>query len=235
MEDAFLEVLRKTGPERVDLIGAQVTLGRASDNTVTFADDDAVSRRHAVLLRAPAGWTLRDTGSANGTYVNGERLRVDRVLRSGDRVTLGNTQFVFQKDAAVAPPVERPPLRPAGRGPQHGAGEITGIVRSVQKRRGADGHNELLFQLDRFDDAGRPLPAVPVSLSRYRGGPVNDGDEVEITGAWVDGTFRAKAVFSVSTGAEITAGLRWEYVALVGLGTLLLVLLVVIFAMTLGF
>ncbi len=235
MEDAFLEVLRKNGLERVELIGAQVTIGRASENTVTFPNDDAVSRRHAVLLRAPDGWTLRDTGSANGTYVNGERLRVDRMLKPGDRITLGNSQLVFRGETTTAPPVRFSPAPPDAHGLRHGRGEVTGIARGVQRRRGSNNHEDLVFQVEQYDGRGDPLPAVRVQLSGYRGGQVTEGDEVEITGTWANGTLRAKTVFDVSTGAEITAGPRWEYVALIGLGILFLILLLVIFAMTLGF
>jgi FHA domain/zinc-ribbon domain len=49
------------------------TLGRASDSTI-FLDDVSVSRRHASVHRHADGYDLRDRGSLNGTYVNGERI-----------------------------------------------------------------------------------------------------------------------------------------------------------------
>jgi len=50
-----------------------VTIGRAPENTVVL-NDLLVSRRHAVLRRTGNQWELVDNGSANGTYVNGNRI-----------------------------------------------------------------------------------------------------------------------------------------------------------------
>ena len=56
------------------------------------AADPGVSRLHAVLLANPDGsWSLLDTGSANGTLLNGSEITVgDAIpLRDGDRINLG--------------------------------------------------------------------------------------------------------------------------------------------------
>ena len=47
--------------------------GRGPDNDVDV-DDDAVSRRHAVIMASPDGYVLRDLDSANGTYVNRDEV-----------------------------------------------------------------------------------------------------------------------------------------------------------------
>lgn len=65
-----------------------------------FADSDVVSRVHASLRLEADGYYLEDTGSANGTYVNNQALRLgDRYrLRTGDRVSLGKedkVSFIF--------------------------------------------------------------------------------------------------------------------------------------------
>lgn len=112
MEDAFLELLRDPGVERVELTGAQVTVGRASENSVCFPDDNMVSRRHAVLTPVGDGWSLRDTGSVNGTFVNGERLAGDRVLQPGDRVTVGTSRFVYRRSTSTPAPIDRGPAPP---------------------------------------------------------------------------------------------------------------------------
>jgi pSer/pThr/pTyr-binding forkhead associated (FHA) protein len=50
-----------------------------------------VSRRHAVITRRERGLNLTDLDSANGTYLNGQRLiaHQPRILRDGDEVRLG--------------------------------------------------------------------------------------------------------------------------------------------------
>lgn len=74
-------------------------LGRAVDNDI-IVDDDAVSRHHArfdaetdTLL--PQFW-VQDMASANGTFVNGQRIS-RQLLRDDDRLTIGGLQFVFKQ------------------------------------------------------------------------------------------------------------------------------------------
>jgi hypothetical protein len=70
-----------------------VVLGR-SRRCDYVLDQPSVSRCHAMLLRADAGWTLFDLGSTNGTRVNG--WRVERaLLKGGDEVELGGARLTF--------------------------------------------------------------------------------------------------------------------------------------------
>jgi len=53
-------------------------------------DDDIVSAEHALVRRdADGAWWLEDTGSTNGTWLNGRRLSAAERLHGGDRFTLG--------------------------------------------------------------------------------------------------------------------------------------------------
>lgn len=73
--------------------GTVVTGGRHEDSSI-FLDDVTVSRRHVEFHRTASGWTLKDAGSLNGTYVNKERIdSVD--LHDGDEVQVGKYRFVF--------------------------------------------------------------------------------------------------------------------------------------------
>lgn len=75
------------------LTGDIVVAGRAPDADL-FLDDITVSRQHAEFRRVGAGWTLSDTNSLNGTYVN--RGRVESVsLSPGDEVQIGKYRFVY--------------------------------------------------------------------------------------------------------------------------------------------
>lgn len=70
-----------------------VAIGRAPESDV-FLDDVTVSRRHAEIRRGAEGWSIRDSGSLNGTYVN--RVRVeDHRLRGGEEIQIGKFRFVF--------------------------------------------------------------------------------------------------------------------------------------------
>lgn len=72
-------------------VEGEVSIGRAEDVSVTLADP-SVSRRHASIALLDGVPVLRDLGSTNGTFVNGERVE-SRALRAGDVLTFGNTQM----------------------------------------------------------------------------------------------------------------------------------------------
>ena len=69
------------------------TSGRHPDSDI-FLDDVTVSRRHAEFHRDGGGFTVRDVGSLNGTYVNRERVE-SATLSNGDEVQIGKFRLVF--------------------------------------------------------------------------------------------------------------------------------------------
>ena len=74
--------------------GVITTIGRAIDCTIPIRDR-FLSRHHAELVASDQGWVLVDRGSANGTWLNGDRVRETRPLRDGDLIRLGDTEIVF--------------------------------------------------------------------------------------------------------------------------------------------
>jgi pSer/pThr/pTyr-binding forkhead associated (FHA) protein len=117
---SHLEVSKPSGREMVPLTGQRVTLGKASTNDVSLEHDDTVSRLHAVFENLGFAWSIRDLGSRNGTFLNGERISVERVLRSKDEVRVGKTKLIFwevrdsgegprEEETRAAQPSELPP------------------------------------------------------------------------------------------------------------------------------
>jgi pSer/pThr/pTyr-binding forkhead associated (FHA) protein len=102
---SHLEIWKPSGRELITLSGQRVTLGKADTNVVSLKHDETVSRLHAVLENLGFAWSIRDMGSRNGTYLNGERISAERVLRSGDEVRIGKSRLVFWevKQAGEAP------------------------------------------------------------------------------------------------------------------------------------
>lgn len=70
--------------------------GRDSSSRIRLMDTE-VSRRHAEFFRTPEGHRVRDVGSANGTFVNGQSIR-DVLLQPGDHVQIGQTVLVYTPD-----------------------------------------------------------------------------------------------------------------------------------------
>jgi hypothetical protein len=101
------------GPELVALSGDRLTIGKDPSNDLTIDSDATVSRLHAVLERFSSGWVLRDVGSRNGTFVNGERVFGERVLRPGDEVRIGQTRLVYRADASQPQVTATEAARPA--------------------------------------------------------------------------------------------------------------------------
>ena len=73
-------------------------LSRATALLAGIDEVTAVSPfRHMVT---PGGYTIRDLGSQNGTYVNGTRVD-EAPLADGDRITIGEINLVFRGAAAA--------------------------------------------------------------------------------------------------------------------------------------
>lgn len=94
----YLEVWRGHERDLVPLDSDKLALGKAESNDVAIPDDATVSHLHAALERYPAGWCVRDLGSRNGTFVNGERIFAERTLRHGDEIRLGRARLVFRAE-----------------------------------------------------------------------------------------------------------------------------------------
>lgn len=69
------------------------TVGRHPEADI-FLDDVTVSRRHAELHRTDEGVLVRDLGSLNGSYVNGERVD-ERLLVTSEELQIGRFKLLF--------------------------------------------------------------------------------------------------------------------------------------------
>jgi pSer/pThr/pTyr-binding forkhead associated (FHA) protein len=74
----------------------RLTIGRHSTNDVMLVDR-MVSKRHAVVGRIKGRTVVKDLGSRNGTFVNGEKVE-KAILVSGDRLKIGSAVLRFFKE-----------------------------------------------------------------------------------------------------------------------------------------
>ncbi|HEX4473613.1 MAG TPA: adenylate/guanylate cyclase domain-containing protein [Polyangiaceae bacterium] len=106
---ARLQLSTPDGQQVVEL-GAHNTLGRHPTNSIQLLDK-IVSKEHCVIERRGFQFVLRDLGSLNGTYVNGERVNGERSLKHGDEIALGSTRARLD-DPTAATPAAYPPAPP---------------------------------------------------------------------------------------------------------------------------
>jgi pSer/pThr/pTyr-binding forkhead associated (FHA) protein len=83
------------------LTSDRMTIGRDPSSDIVI-DDSGVSRRHAELVRRGRDWSIIDTGSANGTRVNGASVR-QGTLRPGSRIEVGDVELVLRNPLADPP------------------------------------------------------------------------------------------------------------------------------------
>lgn len=67
-------------------------IGREADSSIGLAQDVKVSRNHAEISWDGSNWSVRDVGSTNGLWVNGDRVMY-RLLAIGDQIGIGQTVF----------------------------------------------------------------------------------------------------------------------------------------------
>jgi hypothetical protein len=71
-------------------------LGRGEQADIQLQDTFA-SSRHARLVPEGEVIVIEDLGSTNGTYLNGEPLRGPQPLHAGDKIRIGDSEFVFER------------------------------------------------------------------------------------------------------------------------------------------
>ncbi|HJU07094.1 MAG TPA: FHA domain-containing protein [Rhodanobacteraceae bacterium] len=86
-----------------------ITLGRQADCEVCIPLGE-ISRKHARLKPTADGVLVEDLHSANGTYINGKRVR-GGVLKPGDELALDTVRFMLLAPAAEATATAAPPTR----------------------------------------------------------------------------------------------------------------------------
>jgi hypothetical protein len=108
-------------------IGATSRIGRSQDSALIVLAS-SVSREHAELTRTAAGWTVRDLGSRNGTFVDGARCVGRSPLDRRAQLKVGDVALWFLADVVHEP--SRLPTMATGGG--------DGVVRYQLTHRGAE-------------------------------------------------------------------------------------------------
>lgn len=102
----------------IDVTGERTLLGR-DPSADLVVNDPSVSRRHALIERRPEGFVVLDQRSANGTFVNNQRVE-QALLQGGQQLRLGAVSFEVRVAGAapaatagtISPHVATPAVAP---------------------------------------------------------------------------------------------------------------------------
>jgi pSer/pThr/pTyr-binding forkhead associated (FHA) protein len=88
-EIAMLLVVEGAEPgKRIFLDKAVLLIGRDEQECDLVVAERQVSRHHALISVGDDGYTLKDLGSKNGTFLNGKELEGPRALQDGDEIQI---------------------------------------------------------------------------------------------------------------------------------------------------
>jgi len=128
---AWLHIQVDTGAERVPC-GTVVTLGRDRNNTIVFSEPE-ISRNHAMVRRlGAADYYFIDSGSSNGSWVNGRRVTAPTLLHDGDIISIGRSEIIFEQPAPSAAFTDSLSLQATVVMPRALVGEITLLVADIR-------------------------------------------------------------------------------------------------------
>jgi pSer/pThr/pTyr-binding forkhead associated (FHA) protein len=198
----------------IELLPGEFVIGRSEDCQLSL-DDAMISRRHALLRVSTGGVVVADLGSRNGVSVNGERVKEERRLADGDRISVGKHELILlilQPDsvrtrgplARTLGPIELSDLDAAvqGRAPQT---PTTGTARAISSFSTLSQLADKAFAMGRPEEAERlltsPLTELlkevqkgasidPAVLARFAGAALRLATELS-KAAWVEWIFSA--------------------------------------------
>jgi Nif-specific regulatory protein len=179
--------------------GTRHRLGRAPSNKIVIRDD-LCSREHAEIYPEGTDWAIRDLGSLNGTLVNGELLRKERLLRPLDEIRVGRTRLLFVEELGQLPEWT-PEVRPR---------DTEGDGFAIRKRLGQTRYlPPAPSTTDSTHTAPRIAPTQALAvLYRLALDMANSANPVELCELVVDALFRATpaetaAVLALKEGNEL--------------------------------
>jgi ABC-type multidrug transport system ATPase subunit/pSer/pThr/pTyr-binding forkhead associated (FHA) protein len=193
LSDMIGKLVVVEGPEprrEYGLVQATTLIGREPDLHIVLAAP-GISRRHARVIRRGDEYLLEDTGSSNGTFINGERITDAVPLRSGDNVSFGRLvtmQFlgpagdatevrVLPEEQLASPPtaIEEPSPRPVQIEHPKLSVTVSGAAKQSYEL------NKAQITIGRNPDNDIVLSSPIISRYHARLSKINGGYQIEIS------------------------------------------------------
>lgn len=99
LDTAYLKVVNRLDSlnfkmQEYYILKGTISIGRSSKSDIIIKDK-FVSKNQLNIIEEKGSFFLEDLDSANGTYLNGERVEDIIELRNGDKIGVGLIQFIF--------------------------------------------------------------------------------------------------------------------------------------------
>lgn len=141
--------------------GQSVTVGRSPGADFPLPADDMLSRNHLTIHCTDEGCIVEDLQSANGTFVNGQRI-AKLPLKQGDELAAGRSRFAAQYEGSwgeevQAKPAEPPPESVRETATPQAAAEVGAAGAAVHETRigAAPDKRVFLEVLSGYEEGGR--------------------------------------------------------------------------------
>lgn len=174
----------------------EVSIGRSPDNAVVI-DNPAVSHYHARVFNEEGRLMLEDFGSLNGTFVNGQRVKMVG-LKPGDSVTIGKHTIVVTDSREVRAHIAFPTA-------SKGAPKINETVMLDTKDR-----REFLQKVASSGESSQvapgrlKIPTLIVKKGRTDQGEYSLTDKLTVIGKSAMATVKLKGWFAPAAAAQIS-------------------------------
>ena len=126
--DVKLVMFKRDGQRKDFAITNKTTIIGRSEECNLRVPLLSISRQHCELIKSDDNLLMRDLASANGTYVNNQRVN-EAALNAGDRITLGPTTFTVQIDGK---PEQITPVRTSTKSSESPAEEAEAGILELQ-------------------------------------------------------------------------------------------------------
>ena len=140
----MVAVLQPTGKGKLIAIDRAVVLvGRSADCDAVITHSQKISRKHCCLVQADDQYYVRDLGSMNGVWLNGTKVAQQSRLSLGDKLSIGDVEFLFHPNARIEPRKQVLPTAGAA-APKTDAGSRRPIMFSDQSRKAEPGRTPVI-------------------------------------------------------------------------------------------
>ena len=80
---------------KIPVVPPFCSVGRHDSNSIVFSDDKSMSKQHFVILFDEGKYSIEDSKSSYGTFVNGNKIDKKTDVQDGDVIKAGNSMFWF--------------------------------------------------------------------------------------------------------------------------------------------